>query len=142
ATALRLRIEERHVGEPPIRTSALVWCGEAAGVSAGDLLSRESEEGAGAVDHAIDVLCTVPAAGAGPAERVEAQRTQAGISTWAWRKARQKLGVRITKAGFHDGWIWKLPPEDDGSRRPSSSSRTSRGAAEAPAPNAEDDGPT
>src|SRR5207249_11464451 len=50
APALRLRIEERHLDDLPIRTSVLVWCGEAAGVSAGDLLGCESKERRGAVD--------------------------------------------------------------------------------------------
>src|SRR5439155_20255171 len=111
APALRLRIEERHVGQPPIRTSALVWCGEAQGVSASDLIAPEAPEEPSKRTEARQAILELLGGGPVEAKAAEAELNRRGVATRTWKRAQRELGVRSIKRGFPGEWYWELGPE-------------------------------
>jgi hypothetical protein len=117
APSLRFRIETRHVpgeGDEPVSTSGLVWCGEAVGVVAGDLIVRDAEEKDAAVREATTFLKDLLADGPVAAKIVEQELQKAHIPERAWKKAKLRLGIPRTKDSFVGGWVWTLPIPESG----------------------------
>jgi hypothetical protein len=122
APALRFRVAGEEIegakGES-IKTSVIVWCGEARGVSASDLVAepataedrraRTAKEQA--VEEAQEVIRQLLAGGTKDAESVQRELKRLGIKERDWRAAKALLGVRSQKAGFSSGWDWVLPED-------------------------------
>jgi putative DNA primase/helicase len=62
-----------------------------------------------ATDEATHWLKDMLSDGARPAREVQKEAGKAGISEKTVRRARERLGVKLSKAGFSGGWIWILP---------------------------------
>jgi hypothetical protein len=143
APALRLRVEGREVEAPDglrVMTSGLVWCGEASGVTAADLVATPDEE-AEDVTEAIELLRGLLADGPVLSTEVERELRDARIAVRAWRKAKRRLGVRSDKRGFRGPWFWQLPEDGGEGVRPPQASifdENGFGKGEKAAPNAED----
>jgi len=147
APALRLRIEGREVpgaDGSAVPTSGIAWCGEAAGVTAADLVASAAPEEEGEAGEAMDFLRDLLAGGPVASAEVEKALRKARVQERAWRKAKRRLRVRSVKLGFDRGWAWALPEDEpEGVRPPKTSSFDADGAstAEKVAPNAEEGRP-
>jgi len=120
APALRFRIEGREV-VGGVKTSGVVWCGEARGVSASDLVKeatttdeREAKNAkANALRDAEAIIRELLAEGPREAEAIRAELRRLGIPERRWREVKDRLGVRSRKATFNGPWEWYLPTTDD-----------------------------
>jgi putative DNA primase/helicase len=59
--------------------------------------------------EAIDFLTDALRSGPVSAKDMKKEATDAGISPKSLRSAREALGIKPEKAGYEDGWVWKLP---------------------------------
>ena len=120
APALRFRVEGREIGGEvgePIKTSGVVWCGEAEGVSAADLVreagTTEDRKAKTAKEQAVgeakDVIRQLLTNGPRDSESMQAELKRLSIKERDWRRAKADLGVRSEKASFAGGWVWVLP---------------------------------
>jgi AAA domain len=71
-----------------------------------------STEDSSAIGEAIQFLETLLAPGPVAAKLAERQRREVGISDYAWKEARRRLGVEAFKEGFSQGWALKLPSRE------------------------------
>lgn len=62
----------------------------------------------GALREAEIFLLAELSSGEVPAQEIERQASQQGISITTLRRASKKIGVQKVKSGFSDGWIWRL----------------------------------
>lgn len=126
APTLRFRIEGRIVDSPrgPIHTSAVAWMGEAQGVAASELLTREDPEDRTAVREAEEWLRDFLAGGDRPANEGYGEGAKVGIARRTLERAKAKLGVRSRKRD--DGWRWTLPED----RQPHSEKALYRGVGD------------
>lgn len=79
------------------------------------MASAEADQGDGeqsASDEAADFLRQLLKDGPIKAREGNAQAKELGLSAGTLCRARQKLGVIVSKAEFGGGWTWELPPED------------------------------
>lgn len=85
------------------------WLG-VSGRGADELVTNaQQEESGAAIAEAIVLLGALLANGPVAAERCERERRSLGVSEYAWRRARHRLGVLIRKESFSGGWVWSLP---------------------------------
>ncbi len=102
----------RLVADASSAAAAVEWTGPRE-VSAGALLAAPPDASErGAIDEACDFLREALAAGARPVREVQAEARAAGVHVATLRRARERLGVRVSKQGMKGGWAWRLPPED------------------------------
>jgi hypothetical protein len=93
-----------------IRTSGIVWKGEAVGVTAHDLVRPPvDDEERSAVDEAEDVLRQIVAKGPVLVAEARKQHRAAGVADRTADRARARLGVRAKPDGFGDAWRWHPP---------------------------------
>jgi hypothetical protein len=103
-----------NVGEdaPP----RIEWAGKAIRVRADEALKVEceSEERRTEIDDAAEFIRDVLLNGPGEAKAIIDKARELGISGATLRRAKRKLGVKATRAGFGLGssWKWSLPDED------------------------------
>lgn len=113
APTLKFRLEERSLSShgTSVRTSGIVWNGEAAHMTAADLLMQQERVSRGDRLHAIDWLRQELADGPQCARRLIENAQKLGISETALRRAKAALGVKEKRVGFgKDGkWFWLLP---------------------------------
>jgi archaellum biogenesis ATPase FlaH len=112
APALRLRVEGRTVtadAGAAITTQGIVWCGEALGLSAADLLVQESPEERTALGRAKEAILELLAHGPVLAKTVEEELTRQGIKPRTWKRAKSALVVESRKLASGE-WEW-IPPD-------------------------------
>jgi hypothetical protein len=125
STTLRMRVEGRE-GQArdgtPIQTSGIAWAGEAASVTAADLVRPlEDEEVRSAKDEAITFLKTVLENGPQKATAVRCWAHEAGIAdrTLDRAKPRAVKVVRVGGLGKDGYWMWHLKDATDPLSTPS-----------------------
>jgi len=118
APSLRYRIEGRSIdleNWPPIKTSGVVWMGEA-DVPANSLLSlpRDDDQRRPKLAEARAFLEEVLACGPRLAVEVEAAAKKTGVSLPTLHRARKSVAIS-RKSGFGDGgrWVWSLKGDHD-----------------------------
>jgi putative DNA primase/helicase len=75
--------------------------------------NTESSEERTTRQDAAAFLLDFLADGSMPADKVFREGKKQGFSPSQLRRARQAAKVLVQKAGFSDGWVWRLAPEDD-----------------------------
>jgi len=114
ATGLAYRIEGATVESPagPLATARVLWESEPVSMTADDVMQAETtQRSSSAVGDASDWLCETLADGPMPANEISELAAAEAISKKTLRRAREKLGIKPTKPGMKDGWIWSLPPK-------------------------------
>jgi hypothetical protein len=87
----------------------LAWKGTAS-ISADDLLAPpDSPSDRDAVTDATAFLSDLLRTGPVASDHAQSARRKAGISDYAWARAKSRLHVRSAKEGFSDGWSISLP---------------------------------
>ena len=113
APALRLKLEGRHVEATdgtPLRTSGIVWMGEAPDIRTADLVRHDARPtSAPALGDAEDVLKEILADGPKTARDVYIELRKAGVTKDTAKRAKQSLRIRSSKQGFQGEWMWSLP---------------------------------
>jgi hypothetical protein len=71
-----------------------------------------SKEDSSAIGEAIQFLDSLLSPGPVAAKLAERQRREVGISDYAWKEGRRRLGVEAFKEGFSQGWALKLPSRE------------------------------
>jgi hypothetical protein len=115
-SSFRFRIEPRAVvaGDQTIKTSGIVWCGKAVGVSSAEVLSTPEPERDSAIAEAVAWLREELARG--PVESttlLKQAEKELGISERTLQRARVRLGAVTKKESFSGGWVWSLPDQGD-----------------------------
>jgi len=116
AVTQRYRIEGATVDyeKELIKTSRIVWLGEAAHVKASDILIAPDQASQSDRQDAQDWLRQELQEGPRMSEDLFKTAVRQGITKSTLKRAKQGLGVIAKKEGFGKGsyWIWKLPIED------------------------------
>jgi putative DNA primase/helicase len=102
--------------EPALQDIVKVQWDGTSEATAEDLLTRpRSSQSRKMVDEATEVLRETLKKGPQKVSDLENVRVGYGISPWAWRAARERLGATIKRHGFGQGSYitWELPPEVD-----------------------------
>jgi hypothetical protein len=102
--------------EPALQDIVKVQWDGPSDATAEDLLTRPgTSQGRRMVDEATEVLRETLKKGPQKVSDLENVRVGYGISPWAWRAARERLGVTTKRHGYGPGSyiIWELPPEVD-----------------------------
>lgn len=100
--------------EAGIRTSRVVWLGEAPEVDVRALLAPPAREERTLVAEVADALRAILADGPKPARDVERELREAlgaEVSKDTLHRARAIAGVVTAKRGFREGWTWSLAAE-------------------------------
>ena len=93
-----------------IKTSGIVWLGEDAEVTAGNMLVREDPEERGAKAEAMEWLAAELADGPREVKEIQTAAKGAGIAEMTLKRAKGALGVESDKTpGFGGPWMWRLP---------------------------------
>ena len=112
--ALRFRVEGREIvtqaGES-ISTSGITWEGEAAGLSADQLVQQLDPDERGERAEASEWLRDYLANGPRGAKETLDSASAAGINGRTLRRAKADLAVRSSKDGLGGPWSWSLPAE-------------------------------
>jgi len=87
------------------------WTGESELTAAALLAPESNDKETGALAEAKDFLLSVLSQGGRPAEEVQAEARQTGISERTLKRAKQKLGVESRKVSMNGPWGWSLPEE-------------------------------
>lgn len=101
-----------HLEAPAGGALRVVWDGPVA-LTADTLVDAQRGRDAApptALAQACDLLRAILADGPRPATAVQAEALAAGLRPITLRRARETLGIRITKAGYQGPWFWILPP--------------------------------
>jgi hypothetical protein len=126
---LRYRIDEVlvEVGPEPIKTTRIVWLGEAPGYTADDLVGRPEPMSRDDRERALIWLeDALPFGSRKRQTDLEADAQQNQISKSALRKAKNILKVKSKKTGFHPTiWWWSRDPVPYDSMNLSPSDKTS-----------------
>jgi hypothetical protein len=88
------------------------WRGECAHTAKGLLEAEADAREGGAVREACEVLRGILEGGPRQAKDVKHEAKAAGISERTLDRARTRLHVQASKAGFSGGWLWALPAKD------------------------------
>jgi len=98
---------------PGIETTRIVW-GDALEGSARDLLAaaeyQSNPEERNTTTEAMDWLKEQLSHGAVKVADVQREARAAGISDKALRTARERLGIKSSRAAFQGGYQWAMPP--------------------------------
>jgi hypothetical protein len=107
--SLAYRIEQDEEGRPRV-----VWESGSVEMTADRLLATaaDGEEGRTARAEARDFLGFILAEGPLAAGALLREAKQRGIAEKTLRRAAKELHVLIEKAGYREGWIWRLAVED------------------------------
>jgi hypothetical protein len=91
--------------------SRIRWLGESARTTESLLSPPLAEKDRGAAADAIDFLRDALEEGAVAVKAVEKDAKGAGVSEWALKEAKRRLGVKARKEGFGEAgcWVWELP---------------------------------
>lgn len=115
ASSLAFQIEGRSVegdtGEP-ISTAAMRYVGESTAGSH-DLLKGHDDDARAERDEATEFLIQELSNGSKFASEVTAGAKALGITPYALKAARNKLGIQSNKDGFQGPWKWGLPEGGD-----------------------------
>jgi hypothetical protein len=126
---LRYRIDEVlvEVGPEPIKTTRIVWLGEAPGYTADDLVGRPEPMSRDDRERAVSWLENALPIGTRKRQTdLEADAQQNQIPKWALRKAKNILKVKSKKTGFNPTvWWWSRDPIPYNSMNLSPSDKTS-----------------
>jgi putative DNA primase/helicase len=117
-------------GHPGLSATRVLW-GEALTGTARELLGQaeadSDPEERTAVSEAVDWLLEHLTAGPSRAGDVLREARNAGISEKSVRTARERLGVKPTRAGFAGGWVWALPVAEDAPKMPQAAQTQNEG---------------
>jgi hypothetical protein len=124
APTLRFGIETRWVAGAagPIKTSGIVWRGEAAAISALDLVRpAQDDDEQTALAEAMDVVREIVGQGPVPVKDARSRLRDAGVAERTADRARARLGIKARPDGFQGAWRWHpltspvspAPPRDD-----------------------------
>jgi hypothetical protein len=89
--------------------SRVRWLGPSAQTAESLLSPPLAEKDRGATDDAVEFLREALRDGAVASQTIEKDARGNGVSEWALKEAKRRLGVRAHKAGFKAGWVWELP---------------------------------
>lgn len=94
-----------------ILTSRICWETEPVKISADEALAAHENQGEGRTSkaEAIEFLQDALSNGPRPAAEVKAEASAAGITPKPLRLAKETLGVKFSKPGMTEGWVWELP---------------------------------
>jgi hypothetical protein len=97
----------------PIGAPYLEWEPGTVALNADEVLGGpEGNEARSELRDAMDWLRDFLSAGSVPSGQIKAAAVKAGLSWRTVRRAKDALGIKPEKAGFDEGWLWQLPPED------------------------------
>ena len=96
-----------HTGEE-IVTAEITCVGESDATGSDLLGSHDNKKEPSALDDAVDFLLTELADGPRPSVDVKETAADAGISEKTLYRAKNKLEIRVSKAGYQGAWSWSL----------------------------------
>lgn len=102
-------------GASDIETSRICWESSPVTITADQALAAHEsgyQPKTGKME-AMEFLKVVLGDGARPVREIMADAKEAGITEKMLRSAREALGMKPTKGGMSDGWIWTLPKAPD-----------------------------
>ncbi len=91
-----------------IVTAAITCVGQSDATGCDLLSSHESKNESSALEDAVDFLATELADGLRPSVEVKEAAAQAGISEKTLYRAKKKLEIKVSKAGYQGAWSWSL----------------------------------
>jgi putative DNA primase/helicase len=108
AAGLGFSLEQRFVGNE-ILASHVIWDSAPVTTTADEAVAAASNQGATAMREAVDFLREELSTEARPAQDIRKAATSAGIAWRTVERAKAELGVKSSKSGLHEGWVWELP---------------------------------
>jgi hypothetical protein len=113
APTLRFTIETRSVNggdAGPIKTSGIVWRGEAAAISALDLVRpAQDDDEQSALAEAMEIIREIVAAGPVTVKDARSRLRAAGVTDRTADRARARLKIVARPDGFQGAWRWHAP---------------------------------
>lgn len=96
-------------------TAVVAWEAEPVNITADEAV-RDNDRGGDSGEHTLDAewLRTLLADGPVPSQDVRAQANEIGLSRRALHRARAEVGAKVKKEAFSKGWVWVMPPKDEG----------------------------
>lgn len=115
APTLRYRIESQ-VLAGDIKTSKIVWAGEAPTIKADDLMqpAHENQEHLSALGEAKQWLQAMVGKEGKEASSILAEAEKAGFKEKTLRRAKKELGIKSGFFGKDHRWGWMPPPKSEG----------------------------
>ena len=91
-----------------IVTAEITCVGESDATGCDLLGSHDNKKEPSALDDAVDFLLAELADGPSPSVEVKDAAAEAGISEKTLYRAKNKLAIRVSKAGYQGAWSWSL----------------------------------
>jgi putative DNA primase/helicase len=108
AAGLGFSLEQRFVGNE-ILASHVIWDSAPVTTTADEAVAAGSNQGATAMREAVDFLREELSTEARPTQDLRKAATSAGIAWRTVERAKAELGVKSSKSGLREGWVWELP---------------------------------
>jgi putative DNA primase/helicase len=108
AAGLGFSLEQRFVGNE-ILASHVIWDSAPVTTTADEAVAAAFNQGATAMREAVDFLREELSTEARPAQDLRKAATSAGIAWRTVERAKAELGVKSSKSGLREGWVWELP---------------------------------
>jgi putative DNA primase/helicase len=108
AAGLGFSLEQRFVGNE-ILASHVIWDSAPVTTTADEAVAAASNQGATAMREAVEFLREELSTEARPAQDIRKAANSAGIAWRTVERAKAELGVKSSKSGLHEGWVWELP---------------------------------
>jgi putative DNA primase/helicase len=112
APGLGFRLGQRLVSKG-ILASHVLWDHAPVTITADEAVAAANHEGPSAMNEAKDFLREELAGGPQSAQDIKKAAASAGLTLATLRRAKEILGVRSSKAGIAEGWVWELPQTKD-----------------------------